>query len=411
MSEPEPNTQPMPPPDEESQPQSATAENPAAEQAAADQPTAAEMTPAELAEAREYGRSQLRCEVADQAIDLAYLGAFALAAALPIDRWLEGYIAWAPLRLAAMFLIVTLGHELVSLPLSWYSGYLLERRFGLSRQTPSGWLARHFKQLGLAVAFGLATFLGLYALIWLTGPWWWLLAALVFIVVSVLLTQLVPVLILPLFYKIQPLEDAELERRMNRLAEGTSLSIAGVYRMELSAETAKANAMLAGLGRTRRVLMGDTLLDQFSPDEIEVILAHEIGHHVHHHIRKLIAASAAASLAAFWLCDRLVGAWVAWRVGQATEPAGWPVWTLPMVMWVVTAFFMLLGPLQNLLSRRFERQCDRYALRRTGLREAYVSAFRKLARLNKDDPQPSPLEVFLFHSHPPIAERLALAEE
>ena len=169
--------------------------------------------------------------------------------------------------------------------------------------------------------------------------------------------------------------------------------------------------MLAGMGHTRRVLMGDTLLDQFTPDEIEVIFAHEIGHHVHRHIRKLILAGVVSSVAAFWLCNGLVARWIEWQQGARVEPQEWPVWTLPMVMWVVTAFFMLLGPLQNLLSRRFERQCDRYALVRTGKREAYVSAFRKLARLNKDDPEPSALEVFLFHSHPPIAERLALADE
>lgn len=377
----------------------------------ASEPSVGEMTPGELAEAKRYGRAQLRCEIADQCLDLFYLGIAALWLALPIDRWLAGYIDSAPFRLAALFLLVTLGHELISLPLSWYSGYTLERRFGLSRQTALGWVWRHLKQLGLAVAFGLVTFEGLYAIIWWVGDWWWLCAAGVFFVVSILLTQFVPILIMPMFYKIQRLEDDELSARLAQLASGTGLSIAGVYRMELSAETSKANAMLAGLGRTRRVLMGDTLLAQFTPDEIEVIFAHEIGHHVHRHIHKLILAGAASSIAAFWLCDQLVRSWVAWRQGGPTGPHDWPVWTLPMVMWVVTLFFVLLGPLQNLLSRRFERQCDRYALQRTGLRAAYVSAFRKLARLNKDDPQPGWLEVFLFHSHPPIAERLLIADE
>ena len=370
-----------------------------------------EMTPGERAEAKRYGRQQLRCEIADQLLDLVYLGMAALVLAVPLDRWLAGLVSSAPLRLALLLMLVTLGHELVSFPLSYFSGYTLERRYGLSRQTARRWLVRHFKQFGLAIVFGLVMFEGLYGIIWLVGDWWWLCAAAAFFVVSVLLTQLVPVLVLPLFYKIHRLDDAELTARMTRLAAGTGLSIQGVYRMELSAETNKANAMLAGLGHTRRVLMGDTLLDHFTPDEIEVIFAHEIGHHVHRHIRKLILTGAAASVAAFWLCNQFVHLWVAWREGDPLAPANWPVWTLPMVMWVVTAFFMVLGPLQNVLSRRYERQCDRYALERTGLRAAYVSAFRKLARLNKDDPTPSPLEVFLFHSHPPITERLAMAEE
>ncbi|MBL9125267.1 MAG: M48 family metallopeptidase [Planctomycetaceae bacterium] len=373
-------------------------------------PPAGEMSPTELAEAKRYGRAQLRCEIADQLLDLAYLLLFAVVVAIPLDRWLEGFIASAPLRLLALFALVTLGHELVSVPLSYYSGFVLEHRFGLSRLTAGRWVVRHLKQLALALVLGGVMFAGLYAIIWGVGAWWWLCAALIFFVVSVVLTQLMPVVFLPLFHKIERLDDAELMARMARLAAGTGLSIAGVYRLDLSNETTKANAMLAGLGQTRRVLLGDTLLAQFTPDEIEVILAHEVGHHVHRHIRKLIVAGAVASVAAFALCDGLVGHWVNRQLGTTVGPAAWPVWTLPLVMGVVTAFFMVLGPLQNALSRRFERQCDRYALERTGQREAYISAFHKLARLNKDDPEPSALEVFLFHSHPPIAERLRLAE-
>ncbi len=130
------------------------------------------------------------------------------------------------------------------------------------------------------MAFSLVLVLGLYWLIWLTGRWWWLAAAGAFFVVSIVLGQLAPVLILPLFYQIEKLDAPELTDRIARLAAGTGLSIEGVYRMDLSEETVKANAMLAGLGRTRRVLLGDTLLNGFSPDEIEVIFAHEIGHHV-----------------------------------------------------------------------------------------------------------------------------------
>jgi STE24 endopeptidase len=245
--------------------------------------------------------------------------------------------------------------------------------------------------------------------IWLVGPWWWIVAAGAFFVVSVLLGQLAPVLILPLFYKIRRLDDPQLNERMQRLAEGTGLSIEGVYKIELSVETGKANAMLAGLGRTRRVLMGDTLLESFTPEEIEVIFAHEVGHHVHGHIRKMILAGIVWSAAGFWLCDLLLLAW-ARHVDGAADLHQLPVYTAPLAMLVLTVFSLLLEPLQNIVSRHFERQCDRYALQRTGLRSAYVSAFRKLARLNKDDPAPNPLAVFLFHSHPPISERLALAE-
>jgi STE24 endopeptidase len=378
------------------------------------EPTAADagLSPEELAEAKRYGRLGLYCSLADRAVDVVYLAVMALLLARPIDAWL-GRSSWLgefwTLRLAVMLVIVIALHIAVSFPLSFYSGHVLEHRFGLSTQTVAAWLWRYAKRNLLAVAFSLVMFVGLFWLIWLTGAYWWLVAAGAFFVVSIVLGQLAPVLIMPLFYKIERLDHPELAERLAKLTEGTGLSIEGVYRMDLSEETAKGNAMLAGLGRTRRVLLGDTLLDQFSLDELEVIFAHEIGHHVFRHIRKLILAGLAYSAVGFWICDRLIALWVA-EPGGTLDYARLPVYTLPLVMLILTVFTNLVEPLTNAISRRYERQCDRYALARTGLREAYLSAFRKLARLNKDDPDPHWLETFLFHSHPPIAERLAMAE-
>jgi len=377
------------------------------------------MTAEQLAEARRYGRLDLICTLADKGLDVTYLAVAAFLLVWPINRWLEslwgGDAYWQlSLRLVGMFLAVTAVHICVSFPLSFYSGHVLEHRFGLSTLTLGGWLWRYTKRNLLALSFGLVMFLGLYWLIWIAGmigwgPLWWLAAAAAFFGVSVLLGQLAPVLILPLFYKIEKLDEPELAQRIGRLAQDSGLSIEGVYRMGLSDETVKANAMLAGLGRTRRVLMGDTLLDGFSPDEIEVIFAHEIGHHVHHHIRKMIVTGIVFSAAGFFICDRLLSIWAAGADGRV-DYAAMPAYTLPFLMLILMVFATLLEPLQNAISRHYERQSDRYALKRTGLHDAYRSAFSKLARLNKDDPHPHWLDVLLFHSHPPIAERLAMAE-
>ena len=368
------------------------------------------MSEAELAEAKRYGRMELLCTLADKAVDLAYLAVAAFLLAKPIDSWLSTF-SWfekyASLRLLGLFAAVTLMHMAVSFPLSFVSGYRLEHKFKLSTLTFGGWLWRYCKRNLLGLAFGLVLMLGLYWLIWTVGPWWWLAAAGAFFLVSVILGQLAPVLILPLFYKIEKLDSPELTDRIAKLAEGTGLSIEGVYRMDLSEETVKANAMLAGLGRTRRVLMGDTLLRGFTPDEIEVIFAHEIGHHVFRHIRKMILAGILYSTAGFWICDVVLRLAVGTKNG-AVDYAHLPVWTLPLLMFVFAVFAQLLEPLQNAVSRHYERQSDRYALERTGRPEAYLSAFRKLAKMNKDDPHPHWLEVFLFHSHPPIGERLAI---
>ena len=368
------------------------------------------VTPEERTEARRYGRIHLVLTLFDMAVDVIYLGLMAFVFARPVDAWLARFEPLADpqsmLRLLALFGVVIGLHILVSLPLSFYSGYVVEHQFGLSNQSLRRWLRNWTLSNALAVLLGAALNLGLFWIIWNTGPYWWLIAAAAFFVVSVVLGQLAPVLIVPLFYKVERIDSPELLDRMKRLAEGTGLTIEGVYRLGLSADTSKANAMLAGLGRTRRVLMGDTLLDKFTPDEIEVIFAHEIGHHVHRHIPKMIATGAAISLAGFWLLD-LVLVWWADIPTAATAPTS----SLPLAMFTLTAFMLVLAPLQNAISRHYERQCDRYALMRTNNAPAYRSAFTKLARLNKADMEPNPIEVILLHSHPPIAKRLAIAQE
>ena len=372
-------------------------------------PESEEQTPEQLAEAKEYHHKGLVCELLDRALDVAYLAAFTFLFAVPLDAWLAGYALFEPLwtRLIGLFAILTAGHLAISFPLSFYSGHVLEHRFGLSRQSLGRWLWRYAKRHGLTFLFSLLMVEGLYWIIWTTGAWWWLVAAGAFFAVSVILGQLAPVLILPLFYKYTRLEDEELMQRLNRLSEGTGLKVEGVYRLELSAETAKANAALAGMGSTRRVLLGDTLLDSFTPEEIEVVFAHEVGHHVHNHIRTMVAAGFIYSLGGFFVCHLLLAAWG--RTVQGTlDYSTLPVSTLPLLMLAITIFSMLLEPLQNALSRHFERQADRYALDRTGHHDAFRSAFGKLAKLNKADPDPPRWEVILFHDHPPIAARLAL---
>lgn len=366
------------------------------------------MTPDQLAETKRYNQQDLICNLVDQAVDIVFLAIVAFFVARPLDLWLQDHwsLTNSWLRLAAIYLLVTVLHYLFSFPLSFYSGHLLEHKFGMSNQTLRQWFWRYGKGVLLTLLFGLLMAETLFVIIWLTGAYWWLAAAGIFFVVSIVLGQLAPVLILPLFYKIEPLEDIQLSERLAKLAEGTGLSIEGVYRMVLSEETVKANAMLAGLGSTRRVIMGDTLLDQFSEEEIEVVFAHEIGHHVHRHIRSLLLLGATLSVCVFFACHVLIGIWL--------DNPGWPVelpvYVLPMLTFVTTVLFLLFSPLQNAISRHFERQSDSYALRHTENRTAYRSAFTKLARINKDDPDPHPLEVFWLHSHPPISERIGMAD-
>jgi STE24 endopeptidase len=374
---------------------------------AADSMTAAplelEATPPEV---KRYQREKLRLSIASTVLSFIWLAvlAFLFGPALG-NEYTEWFGAndWLRLLASAIFLGITL--EALTLPFDFWSGYVLEHRYALSNQSLSGWLWKRVKGYLVGGILGLVLLYGLYIVLWWTGPWWWLWATAGWLLVTLVLGRLLPVIILPLFYAVTRLDNPALLDRLQRLTTGTGLTVEGVYELHLSEETRKANAALAGLGKTRRVLLGDTLLTQFTPEEIEVVFAHEIGHHVHRHLPKMIAVGVLLSLAGFALVDvvlRLSAAHLGYTgVG---DPAA-----LPLLALVLGAFARVLSPLQNALSRFFETQCDRYALERTANAPAYRSAFIKLAQINKSDPDPHPVIAWLFYDHPPIRARLALA--
>ena len=374
---------------------------------------AVESTPAPLdleatpPEVKRYQRQKLQAGIAGTMVSFIWLAVFAFVAGPELGRQTAEWFAgndWIRLLVTALTLGVTL--EVLTLPLDFWSGFILEHRYQLSNQRLGGWVWKHVKGMLLGGVLGIALLYGLYAVLWWTGAWWWLWATAGWLAVTLLLGRLLPVVILPLFYTVRRLDDGELVDRLRRLTEGTTLTVEGVYELKLSDETRKANAALAGLGRTRRVLLGDTLLSQFTNEEIEVVFAHEVGHHVHRHLPKLVVAGVLLALAGFALVDLVLGA-LAPRLGYAglADPAA-----LPLLALVLGVFGLLLSPVQNAVSRFFETQCDRYALLKTGNASAYRSAFIKLARINKADPDPHPLIAWLFYDHPPIRERLALAD-
>jgi STE24 endopeptidase len=372
-------------------------------------PAALEATPAEV---KQYQRQKITAMLVSLVLSLAFLAVMALWAGPHVDRWVREVLGdnrW--LRLVVLAFVYAAALEVVTLPLDFWSKFILEHRYQLSNQTFAGWVWRQIKGYLVGGVIGLLLLLGLYFILWTTGDAWWLWATGGWLVVVLVLGRILPVVILPLFYKVTRLDDLALLERLRQLAEGTGLAVEGIYRLHLSVETRKANAALAGMGRTRRVLLGDTLLDQFTPEEIEVVFAHEVGHHVYHHLIKMIGYSVVVTAAGFWLVDWLLrGAAPALGYPQDQVAAFADPAALPLLLLVLSVFGLILSPLGNAISRFFERQCDTYALRRTGLAQAYHSAFVKLARLNKSDPDPNPVVVWLFYDHPPIRQRLALAD-
>jgi STE24 endopeptidase len=364
-------------------------------------------------EVKRYQRQKLIAQLTSMILSLGFVAFMAFWGGPKLDQLLRPWLGenrW--IRLIGLAFVYAVSLEVLTLPIDFWSGFILEHRYHLSNQTLLRWVWRQIKGYLVGGPIALMLLLGFYALFWYAGNWWWLWAAAGWLAVTLVLGQLLPVVILPLFYNVTPLDDPSLLERLQRLAEGTGLNIEGIYRLHLSAETRKANAALAGLGRTRRVLLGDTLLDQFTPEEIEVVFAHEVGHHVHRHLLKMVFLSVLLAGTGFWLADFVLRhtAQALHYVPTGTMPAYQDPSALPLLMLVLSVFGLVLTPLQNALSRYFERQCDWYALSRTGLTEAYRSAFVKLARINKSDPDPHPIVVWFFEDHPPIRRRLALAD-
>lgn len=306
----------------------------------------------------------------------------------------------------AMFaLIVIFLLHLVELPFSLYQGFILEHRYELSNETFSQWARDQVKAFALSLVFGVAGASIVYWAIRTSPEWWWAIAAAIFAAVMVGLVQLAPVVLLPLFYRFKPLERPALVDRLTRLAGQARTRIAGVYEWALSAHTRKANAALTGMGRTRRILLSDTLLADYSDDEIEVVLAHELSHHVHHDLWRGVALQALLLFVGFFIAARTLTA-LADRLTLRglDDPAG-----LVLLMLVGGVCSFVFMPLANAMSRAHERRADRYALETTGQPAAFISAMKRLSQQNLAEEDPSPVVQWLFYSHPPIKQRIEFA--
>lgn len=323
-----------------------------------------------------------------------------------IARWWSARVANDPLIILGYLTVVGPFYYLAMFPLHVYGSFVVEHRFGLSRMTLAQWGMRELKQIGLSVLLGTALVEGFYALLRVTPEHWPLWATAGWVGVSIVLTRVFPTVVLPLFYKTTPLQNAALTQRLLALAQRVGLPALGVFRFDLGAETRKANAALAGLGKTRRILLSDTLLSGFPPDEIEGVLAHELAHHRYHHLVLMLALSAIGSWLALSL-TKIVGARAVVPAGLQglSDIAGYPL----LMLWLSLLTFVS-SPLQQGLSRRFEWQADRFAVAHAQPPHAFAGALRRLAQLNLADPNPPRWIVWLFYDHPPIADRIRAAE-
>ncbi|RMG67621.1 MAG: M48 family peptidase, partial [Calditrichaeota bacterium] len=333
------------------------------------------------------------------------------AAFTPLGGWLAAQaraISASPYGQFFVF-VVLLGaiHGLLSFPLDAYSGYVLEHRFGLSNQSVLRWLQQKGKGLLAGAAMGLPLLVAFFALLRHSPQWWWFWFGLVLFLFSVLLTRLAPVMLFPLFYRFSPLDHPELEERLRPLLRRWGLHLGGLYKFDLSRDTRKANAALAGLGKTRRIILADTLLQNFNEDEITYVVAHEVGHHVGGHLWKGILAGTLLTFGGLYVVSQLYTRYLhAAGIGSPDQ-----LEALPVLFLLLGLFSTLTTPLSNALSRRFEFQADAFAARQLQQTGAAVSALEKLAELNLADPQPPALVEFWFHSHPSIHRRIRAIQQ
>lgn len=315
---------------------------------------------------------------------------------------------WEPLLITLYFLALGAAVAIIDAPLTWYSGYVLPHRYGLSTQRPGAWLLDGVKSLAISLPIEILAVLFVYLLLAVSPDAWWLWTGLAMLLFTVVLANLAPILLLPLFYKLTPLPDGDVKQRALALAAQAHTRVRGIYSMNMSAKTTAANAAVMGLGNTRRIVIGDTLLNHYTPDEIEVVVAHELGHQVHRDIPKLIIVQSVTMLGGLYLVNlalhAVVGAFPAYH--GLSDPA-----TMPLVAAVLGIFGLVVLPLTNGFSRTVERQADGYALESTGKVDAFISAMTRLANQNLAELNPNPLVEFFLYNHPSIGNRLAFARK
>jgi STE24 endopeptidase len=294
---------------------------------------------------------------------------------------------------------------IINFPLEFYRSYKLEHRFGLSREKFPHWFADQLKEFFVGFLIFIILIEGFfYFLRYHPDNWWWI-SSIFWILFSVILARLFPVLIIPLFFKYERIENADLRQRILNLAKRMAVKIIDIYQIDFSKKTTKANAALLGLGKSKRVVLTDTLQGKFSPEEIEVILSHEFAHFRLKHLIKMLILNSGVTLFIFYLLSKFAGIIFSRLNLDLADIAGLGIW----IFCFASLQFCLL-PLLNWISRNMERNADRLAINYTGLKGAFISMMEKLSQQNLVEQKPAAWIKVFFFDHPPVSERIAMVE-
>lgn len=370
----------------------------------------ASLDPERQQQARAYASLSRRFMLLELVLGSAYLLTWLVFGwSLALRQWLDGLFAAEWLLVSAYAVIFGGIALLLNLPLSYYTGFVLPHRFGQSNQTRRGWVLDQIKGLLISGVLGLSILQIIYWLLRNQPDTWWLWFAGIMLLLNTVLANLAPVIILPIFYKLKPLQDerADLAERLVQLSEKAGTEVRGVYQLDMSTRTKSANAALMGIGNTRRIVLGDTLLENFSPDEIETVLAHELGHHAHHDLPLGILFESVMTIGGLYLASLALE----WGINGFGFAGPGDIANLPLLGLVLGLYGLITMPLSNAYSRWRERLADEYALALTGKGEAYASALIRLANQNLAQIDPEPWVELLLYSHPPLNKRIQRARQ
>src|SRR3989339_417985 len=355
---------------------------------------------------KSYHQKKILCAITGAVLVVVYCFFSSLGSGF--SRYLAGFsssIAAGYYPAYLLFMGMWMGSfKLVSLPLDFYSGFLLEHAYGLSRQSVFRWVWEHLKGLLVTLIIGAPLALAFAWCIRHFSDTWWVLSGALFFLFSIVLSSLAPVLIFPIFYKFKPLENKELENNLKAMARDCGVMVSHVFSFNLSKDTRKANAALAGMGKTRRIIISDTLLLTMTTDEITAVIAHELGHHGLNHILKSVLLGGIYIFAGLFAVSRAIELFLIHAHGFAgvSDPAAFP-----LIAFFLLLFGLVFTPANNYLSRRFESSADLYAKRILGKSDDLVSSLKKLGDMNMADPEPHPLVAWYSYSHPPQNKRIA----
>lgn len=303
--------------------------------------------------------------------------------------------------------IISFFEGIINFPFNFYSGYILEHRYKLSNQTLSKYFTEKMKGFLLGIILGVPLLFAFYFILLSFGEYWWLVLGVFMFVFSVIIGRLAPTLIMPLFYKFKPVENESLREKILELCKKTDVKIQGIFTFDMSKNTKKANAAFTGIGKSRRIILGDTLIDNFSENEIETVFAHEVGHYKKRHILKMMITSTILTFAGLFITAKLYEASISYfGFTSISEIAA-----LPLLFLYLSLYGLLTTPISNIQSRKFEWEADTFALDTTKDKQSFITAMEKLADQNLADKSPNKIIEFLFHSHPSLEKRIQFAKD